>query len=102
MGLSSVVLLTVVVHPIDTDAHPTNPPGYRWALMVGDGPAGQLERCANAAWAPTRAEAETEGDRNGASATRVLQMLGTPARYGGVQHLDHDPIPAGEDRLNII
>jgi hypothetical protein len=97
-----MVLLTVVVHPIDTAAHPTNPPGYRWALMLGDGPPEQLDRCANAHWAPTRAEAETEGDRNGASAARVLQMLGQSARYGGVQHLDHDPIPAGADRLNII
>lgn len=98
-----MVLLTVVVHPIDTAAHPTNPPGYRWALMLGGAAqANQMDRCANAHWAPTRAEAETEGDRNGASATRVLQMLGTEARYGGVEHLQYDPIPAGADRLNFV
>lgn len=97
-----MVLLTVVVHPIDTAAHPTVPPGYRWALMVGDGPAEQVERCANGGWAPTLSEARAEGDQNGASATRVLQMVGQPARYGGVQELDHDPIPAGADRINAV
>lgn len=97
-----MVLLTVFVHAVDNAAHPTIPPGYRWALMVGDGPPGALELCANAHWAPTQLEAATEGDRNGASATRVLQMLGTSARYRGVIVLDHDPIPAGEDRINTV
>ncbi len=97
-----MVRLTVVVHPINTEAHPTIPPGYRWALMLGDGPPADLDRCANAHYAPSRQAAELEGDRNGASAIRALQMLGYAARYGGVQHLDHDPIPAGGDRLNFV
>lgn len=97
-----MVLLTVIIHPIDTAAHPTVPPGYRWALMLGGGNPADLDRCANAHWAPTREGAEMEGDRNGASATRALQMVGFPARYAGVQHLDHDPIPAGTDRLNTV
>lgn len=97
-----MVLLTVLVHPIDTAAHPTSLPGFRWALMLGDGPPSDVDMCANAHWTKTRAEAETEGDRNGASVTRVLQMLGVLAQYRGVVFLDHDPIPAHESRLNFI
>lgn len=102
MGLRGMVLLRVLIHPIDTAAHPSVPPGYRWALMVGDVPPADLTRCANAAWCPTRAEAIQEGDRNGASAARVLQILGHDARYAGVIDLDSDPIPAGADRINTI
>jgi hypothetical protein len=96
-----MVLLSCLVHPIDTAAHPTVPPGWRWAVMVGQGAAGDLSRCANAGWCPSAATAEQEGDQNAATATRVLHILGVPASYGGVFHLDHDPIPAGGDRLHV-
>lgn len=101
MGLGDVVLLTCLVHPIDAEAHPTSP-GWRWAVMVGDGPPDNLDRCANAGWAPDARSAELEGDQNGATATRAMQILGLPAQYRGVVHLDRDPIPAGADRLNFL
>lgn len=97
-----MIVLKVFVHPINTEAHPTIPPGFRWAVMLGDGPPDDLAMCLNAHYAPTREVAELEGDRNLATAVRALQMLRHPARYGGVVHLDADPIPAGSDRLNTI
>jgi hypothetical protein len=101
MGLGDMVLLTTVVHPIDVETHPSVPPGYRWAVMLGPDPT-DMDRCANAGWCPTRGEAEREGDQNAATATRALQLVHALARYGGVHHLDHDPIPTGGDRLNFL
>lgn len=97
-----MVLLTVVVHPIDTSAHPSCSPGFRWAVMVGEGDFADLSRCANAGSAPTREEAQIRGDQCGATAARALILAETPARYGGIVDLDHDPIPAGNDWLNVI
>ena len=97
-----MILLSCLVHPIDVKAHPTQPPGFRWAVMVGVGPDDDLDRCVNAGWCPTRQSAEAEGDQNAATAARVLQLAGLPGRYGGVRHTDHDPIPAGRDRVNIL
>jgi hypothetical protein len=97
-----VVLLKCVLHPINVQAHPTVPPGFRWAVMVGDADPADTARCANAGWCPTAVEAEAEGDQNAATATRALQLLGIDARYAGVTRLASDPIPAGADRLNLI
>lgn len=96
-----MVFLRAVVHPVDVDAHPTVPPGFRWAVMVGQAPDGDLRACANAGWCPTRAEAEAEGDRNAATATRALHIFGISAGYSGVSYVDVDPIPAGADRINV-
>lgn len=97
-----MVLLKCVLHPINVEAHPSVPPGFRWAVMVGDVDPADTARCANAGWCPTAAEAEAEGDQNAATATRTLQLLGIDAGYTGVTRLASDPIPAGADRLNII
>jgi hypothetical protein len=97
-----VVFLSVLVHPINTAAHPTIPPGYRWALMVGGGPPDDLSRCANAGWAPSKQAATAEGDQNGASATKALRIAGLDAAYRGVVELDTDPIPAGADLITTI
>lgn len=97
-----MVLLNVFVHPIDTAAHPSVPPGFRWAVMVGDVEPADMDRSANAGWCPTAQEAAAEGDQNAATAARVLQLLGLDVRYPGVRHLDHDPVPAGHDRINTL
>lgn len=94
--------LVCFVHPIDVDAHPSVLPGHRWAVMMGIGAPSDLPRCANAGWAPDAKSAEAEGDQNLATAVRVLQFYGLPAEYGGVIHLDQDPIPAGADRVSFI
>ena len=81
---------------------PTIPPGYRWVVKIGTSPDDDLRAEANAGWCPTLTAAEAEGDQNAATATRVLQMLGVDARYGGVRHLDHNPLPPGVNRLNTV
>jgi len=97
-----LVLLTCIVHPINTEAHPTVPSGFRWAVMVGDVDPADMERCANAGWCPTAGEAQAEGDQNAATAARVMQLLGIHATYGGVTRLASDPIPPNADKLNLI
>lgn len=97
-----MIVVKVFVHPVNIEAHPTLPPGWRWAVTLGDGPPDDLNWCINAHWAPTREIAELEGDRNLATAVRALQMLNQPARYGGVVVLDTDPLQAGADRLNTV
>lgn len=94
-------LVVVVVHAIDTDAHPSQPPGWRWAVMVGGRPPADLDWCANAGWCPTEQEAWLEGETCGATACRALRMLGVPAAYDR-SRLDHDPIPAGCNRVHTL
>lgn len=103
MGHRDVVHLipavTVVVHPIDTEAHPSVPPGWRWAVMAGAGTSpANVALCANAGWEPTEGEARLTGETVGVAAAKALRLHGIPATYG-VLALDHDPIPAGGDRL---
>lgn len=86
----------VVVHPIDREQHPTYPPGWRWAVMVGARPPADLDYCVNAGHATTEAEALLVGEQNGASATKALRLLGVPVRYS-VMNLAWDPIPASAD-----
>jgi hypothetical protein len=92
--------IQVFVHPIDAQAHPSSP-GWRWAVHVHGGPPEDLNCCANAGWAPDRDGAISEGDRQGATAARVLKMHGIDARYDVPLELDHDPIPAGCDFVNV-
>lgn len=97
-----MILLRVFVYPVDTAQRPTIPPGFVWVLMVGDVPPEFPDRAANAHWAATREDAEREGDKVLASAVRVLQMVGQQGHYGGVTHIDYDPIPADYDRVNFV
>jgi hypothetical protein len=91
--------VTVVVHPIDVEKHPSVPPGWRWAVMAGAGtPATDLALCANAGWEPTEYEAWLTGETVGAAAVKVMRMHGVPAQYSKLP-LASDPIPAGGDRL---
>ncbi len=74
------------------------PPGWRWAVQVGGTPPTDLDYCANAGWCPTETEAWLEGEMVAAAAVKALRMFGIPAAYRRLP-LDHDPIPAGGDRL---
>lgn len=96
-----MLLVTCIVHPIDAEAHSTIPAGWRWAVMIGEGAPSDVDRCANAGWAPTAAGATAQGDQNAATATRALQLAGMDGRYAGAIRLHHDPIPAGADRINF-
>jgi hypothetical protein len=91
--------VTAVVHPIDTEAHPTIPEGWRWAVHVGSAPVADLEFCVNAGWCPTEREAWIEGETVAVAAIKALRMFGIPAEFRRLA-LDVDPIPAGDDRLS--
>jgi hypothetical protein len=98
------ITVYAVVHPIDRQAHPTVPEGYRWAVMLGPCGPGDMSRCANAGWCPTRADAAGEGDQNAATATRALRVAGLNVRYGEaaqVLHLDHDPVAPGNEPVFV-
>lgn len=88
--------VTVVVHPVDTTAHPTYPQGWRWAVQVGGGRPDDLDRCAGAGHADTETEASVIGEQAGSTAVKALRMLGVPVRYG-VLRLGYDPIPPEAD-----
>ena len=95
--------IVVGVHPIDTQVHPTYPPGWRWCVMVGDGAWSEtLERCANAGWAHDREEAIRLGDLAGVTVCEAFRLLGGGLQWGGVIVLDHDPIPAENDNEPLI
>jgi len=92
--------ITVLVHPIDTSAHPSIPPGFRWAVYIGDGSWSDMQRCVNAGWCPTQGEAAMEGEAVGMTAVKAGRAYGLPLSYA-VTTLDHDPIPAGADRIHV-
>lgn len=89
--------VVVVVHPIDQEAHPTYPPGYRWAVMVGGRPPTELDYCVNAGVERTESGASVVGESHGAAATKALRILGVPARYAYTR-LGYDPIPPEGDQ----
>lgn len=88
--------VTVVVHPVDTQTHPTYPAGWRWAVHVGGGAPADLDRCVQAGLCPTEPEASVAGESHGAAVAKALRMAGTAARYS-YQRLGWDPIPAEAD-----
>jgi hypothetical protein len=88
--------VVVIVHPVDVSAHPTYPPGYRWAVMVGGRQPADLDRCVGAGHAPSQLEAATIGESHGSSACLALRMFGINAEYA-LKGLDFDPIPSEAD-----
>lgn len=88
--------VTVVVHPIDTDVHPSCQDGWRWAVQVGGGRPDNLGRCCGAGHCTTESEASVMGELAGSTATKALRLLGVPARYAYLR-LGYDPIPAEAD-----
>lgn len=94
-----------LVHPVDTEQHPTYPKGHwRWAVMVGEGPFSDTQRCANAGLCPTKEEALEHADRHAATAAVAARLAAAQVAvqlFGGetrpVVELDHDPIPAEAD-----
>lgn len=93
--------ICVVVHPIDTDAHPSQPAGFRWAVMAGTDDPRDMNRCANAGWAPNATAAWLEGEQAGATACRALRILGVPSEYRKLQ-LESDPIPGGLEPVHVL
>lgn len=93
--------ITVVVHKVDSKAHPSIQPGWRWSVMVGGQPPGDLDYCANAGWAPSEHEARQIGEQAAATAVKAARMFGVPAAMRQLR-LDHDPIRPGADRVSFV
>jgi hypothetical protein len=88
--------VAVIVHPIDPEAHPTYPPGWRWAVHVGGRPPADLDYCVQAGSAESEPEASAAGEMVGAAVAKGLRILGIPARYGYIR-LGYDPLPSSAD-----
>ena len=92
--------VTVYVHPIDVRAHPSVPPGWRWAVHLGEGHPSGLDLCMNAGWCPTPGEAAMEGEMVGVAVAKALRTFGVEASYT-VTTLEIDPIRSGADPAAI-
>lgn len=93
--------VTVFVHPINHDVHPTYPPGFRWAVMVGGVGPTDLEYCVGAGHAPTADHAALIGESHGAAVVLGLRIMTVSARYATVR-LDYDPVPAEADHRPLV
>lgn len=98
--LGAVVIVTVFVHEVDTEAHVTVPPGWRWAVHVGTNPH-DLRSCVNAGWCPSAGAAGLEGEMVGVAVAKALRLAGVDVRYAAVSRLDVDPCPAGLDSVSV-
>jgi hypothetical protein len=95
--------VTLVVHEIDSDAHPAFAPGtWRWAVHVGGRPPHEVDYCVQAGGERSRGRALDVGDQTAAAVTQALRIFGIPAGQPGLLPLDHDPIPAGGDRIHHL
>jgi hypothetical protein len=88
--------VTVTVHPIDPNVHPSYPPGWRWSVTVGGMPINDLDYCVGAGHEHTKGDAAVTGETVGAAVTLALRKFGVNAGYQ-VIHMDWDPIPAEAD-----
>lgn len=92
--------ITVVIHPIDRNVHPTYPEGWRWAVMAGVTRPDDLAYCMGAGYGSDRTAASVEGEGHGAIAVRSLRTYGCPAAYA-VMVLDYDPLPVEADHVPL-
>ena len=93
-------MIGVCVHEVNTLAHPTVPPGWRWAVHVGDDWA-DTKRCLNAGWEPTQAAALLAGEAAGVCAAKVAQLLGASGVELRSFVLDRDPVKPGADLIRV-
>ena len=87
------MVIAVIVHPIDTDKHPTIPAGFRWCAQFGTD-ATDASSYLNAGWELTATDAAITGEMVASSVFKALKILGIPSEYLGVIELAEDPIPA--------
>lgn len=92
--------VTVIVHPINTSAHPTYPEGFRWAVMAGSRQPSDLEYCVWAGHETTSTIAAVTGESHGVAACKALRIFGMQVEYSVVT-LDFDPIPMEADDIPL-
>lgn len=87
------MVISVIVHPIDTIKHPSIPKGFRWCAQFGTD-ATDTSSWLNAGWCPTVSEASITGEMVASSVAKATKYLGLDTEYLGVIRLADDPIPA--------
>jgi hypothetical protein len=94
-----------LAHPVDTELHPTIPPGCRWAVYRSEGDGSppawtDLSACYGAGWSPEIGAAGFIADQAAHIALKAAAHAErvAPDMTFGVRHvlLDFDPIPAEE------
>jgi hypothetical protein len=87
------MVIAVIVHPIDTDKHPTIPAGFRWCAQFGTD-AADVSSYLNAGWEANATDAAITGEMVASAVAKALMVLGIQRDYVGVIQLAEDPIPA--------
>lgn len=98
--MRATIQIRALAHPISPKAHPTVPPGFRWAVYIGENWA-DLNTCLNAGWEPTIEQAALAAEAGAVCAAKVALLHGTEVDGRSVR-LDHDPIEQGNDRIVIL
>jgi hypothetical protein len=89
------MVLAVIVHPIDTEKHPTIPAGFRWCAQFGTNPV-DVSQYLNAGWEPSINDASVTGEMVASSVFKAFRIMSIECDYLGVIQLADDPIPAEE------
>ena len=95
--------LCVVVHAIDMASHPTQPPGWRWAVHIGANWR-DMSTCLNAGWQASQPDATVIGEAAAIVGSKVAMCcIGQDWRNPTIV-LNYDPTPpeAHEEPLLIL
>lgn len=93
--------VTLIVHPIDTQAHPTYPSGWRWAVMKDHTTIADMRHCCNAGFASTRTDAFLFGGAVLAAVVLALRSEKIPVEHK-TSEMAFDPIPSGVEDVKIL
>ena len=93
------MLLGVVVHEVNTLAHPSIPPGWRWAVHTGDNWS-DVSTCLNAGWEPSQNQALLSGEAAAVVGAKIARILGETSEVRSWV-IDRDPIRAGGDLITV-
>jgi hypothetical protein len=93
--------VTVTVHPIDPNVHPSYPPGWRWSVTVGGMPINDLDYCVGAGHSIDEQHAAVSGETVGAAVVMAMRKFGIEPRYMFLR-MDWDPIPAEADNRPLV
>lgn len=85
-------MLGVVVHAIDVATHPTQGPGWRWAVHVGRNWR-DTSTCLQAGWAPNENEAKFFAEMHAVTAAKVAMLLTGERWFSEAVAIDYDPTP---------
>lgn len=91
--------LYALAHPVDVEAHPSIPPGFRWAVYRSDDWSNMTD-CLGAGWAPDEGAAKWIADQAATIAVRSMRTSGVPADLS-VTSIGYDPVESGHDFVTV-